>query len=220
MSAKIPRPSRTATTIVAKLSSARIMSAASLLTSVPVTPMATPMSADRSAGESFTPSPVIATMLPSSCRASTRRSLCSGATRAYTDGLPGQGPQALVVEPLDVGARRGRASRRAARPRSAAMRAAVRGWSPVIMTVRIPAAWASPMATRASSRGGSMMPTTPEVDELALEPLEASAVGARVVAGAGGARRRAAGGRRRPACAAPGRPGGRPRRRWRRGGRR
>ena len=82
MLAKMARPSRTADTMVAKLSSARIMSAASLLTSVPVMPMATPMSADRSAGESFTPSPVMATMLSSSCSASTMRSLCSGATRA------------------------------------------------------------------------------------------------------------------------------------------
>ena len=36
----MPRPSRTASTMVAKLSSARIIFAASLVTSVPVTPMA------------------------------------------------------------------------------------------------------------------------------------------------------------------------------------
>src|SRR3989337_724640 len=51
------RPSSTAATMVAKLSSARTMSAASLLTSVPVMPMATPMSASLSAGASLTPSP-------------------------------------------------------------------------------------------------------------------------------------------------------------------
>ena len=45
MLAKIARPSSTAATIVAKLSSASTMSAASLETSVPVMPMATPMSA-------------------------------------------------------------------------------------------------------------------------------------------------------------------------------
>ena len=84
MLAKIALPSRTAATIVAKLSSASTMSAASRVTSVPVIPMATPMSAARSAGESFTPSPVMATMFPSACRASTMRSLCSGATRANT----------------------------------------------------------------------------------------------------------------------------------------
>ena len=41
------------------------------------------------------------------------------------------------------------------------MRAAVRGWSPVIMITRMPARRASRMATAASSRGGSMMPTVP-----------------------------------------------------------
>ena len=41
------------------------------------------------------------------------------------------------------------------------MRAAVRGWSPVIMITRMPARRASRIATAASSRGGSMMPTVP-----------------------------------------------------------
>ena len=82
MLAKMPRPSRMALTMVAKLSSARIMSAASLATSVPATPMATPMSAALSAGASLTPSPVMATIRPSAWSASTIRSLCSGATRA------------------------------------------------------------------------------------------------------------------------------------------
>ena len=50
--------------MVAKLSSVRIISAASLVTSVPVMPIATPMSAGVSAGASLTPSPVIATTLP------------------------------------------------------------------------------------------------------------------------------------------------------------
>ena len=68
----------------AKLSSVRIMSAASLATSVPVTPMATPISAFLSAGESFTPSPVTATTSPMACRFSTTRSFCSGAMRANT----------------------------------------------------------------------------------------------------------------------------------------
>ena len=82
MLSKMPRPSRTASTMVAKLSSARIIFAASFVTSVPVIPIAMPISADLSAGASFTPSPVIATMLPSACSASTMRSLCAGATRA------------------------------------------------------------------------------------------------------------------------------------------
>ena len=61
MLSKMMRPWRTAATIVAKLSSARIIFAASFVTSVPVIPMATPMSADFNAGASLTPSPVIAT---------------------------------------------------------------------------------------------------------------------------------------------------------------
>ena len=71
----MPRPSSTAATIEAKLSSVRIIAAASLLTSVPVMPMAMPMSAFLSAGASFTPSPVIATTWPRSCTAVTTRSL-------------------------------------------------------------------------------------------------------------------------------------------------
>jgi hypothetical protein len=50
--------------MVVKLSSSSTMSLASLLTSVPVMPMAMPMSACFSAGASFTPSPVIATNSP------------------------------------------------------------------------------------------------------------------------------------------------------------
>jgi hypothetical protein len=58
------------------------MSAASLDTSVPVMPIATPMSAVFNAGASLTPSPVIATTAPARCNACTIRSLCSGLTRA------------------------------------------------------------------------------------------------------------------------------------------
>ena len=76
------RPSSTAATMVEKSSSARIMSAASLLTSVPVMPMATPMSARRRAGASLTPSPVMATTAPRARQASTMRSFCSGLVRA------------------------------------------------------------------------------------------------------------------------------------------
>ncbi len=81
------RPSSTAWTIDAKLSSIRIMSAASLATSVPTIPIATPMSAFFRAGASFTPSPVTATTCPSSCITLTTRSLCSGAALANTTSL-------------------------------------------------------------------------------------------------------------------------------------
>ncbi|MDT4839277.1 hypothetical protein FQZ97_730630 [compost metagenome] len=66
------------------MSSARIISAASLVTSVPLIPMATPISAFFSAGASFTPSPVIATICLCAWMAFTRRSLCSGLARAKT----------------------------------------------------------------------------------------------------------------------------------------
>ena len=60
----MPRPSRTASTMVVKLSSVSVMSAAPLATSVPVMPMAQPMSAALSAGASLTPSPVMETISP------------------------------------------------------------------------------------------------------------------------------------------------------------
>src|SRR5665647_3797866 len=60
----MPRPSSTAATIEAKLSSVMTMSETSLVTSVPVMPMATPMSASLTAGASLTPSPVMATISP------------------------------------------------------------------------------------------------------------------------------------------------------------
>ena len=57
-------PSFTAFTIVTKLSSVSTMSDAFFATSVPLRPIDTPMSAFFSAGASFTPSPVIATIFP------------------------------------------------------------------------------------------------------------------------------------------------------------
>ena len=76
------RPSSTATMIVAKLSSERTISEAPLETSVPVIPIPIPISAVLSEGASLTPSPVMATTLPSFCHALTIRTLCSGDTRA------------------------------------------------------------------------------------------------------------------------------------------
>jgi hypothetical protein len=64
------------------------MSAASFVTSVPVIPIATPMSARLRAGASLTPSPVIATTLPLRFNMSTSRTLSSGATRATTPISP------------------------------------------------------------------------------------------------------------------------------------
>ena len=81
---KIFRPCSIATTIVEKLSSVRIMSAAFLATSVPVIPMATPMSATVNDGPSFTPSPVIDTICPLAWSAWTIWTLCCGETLAKT----------------------------------------------------------------------------------------------------------------------------------------
>src|SRR3954447_10275751 len=66
-------------TTVAKSSSVSTTVAASRATSVPPRPMATPMSAWRRAGASLTPSPVMATTSPWSCRVSAMRSFASGA---------------------------------------------------------------------------------------------------------------------------------------------
>jgi len=76
------RPSSMARTTELKLSSVRIMFEASLATSVPLIPIATPISARLRAGASLTPSPVTATISPSSFRVSTSLSLCCGLTRA------------------------------------------------------------------------------------------------------------------------------------------
>ena len=70
--------------MVAKLSSASTMSATFLVTSVPVMPIPTPMSARLMDGASLTPSPVMATIWSRDFQASTMRVLCSGWTRAYT----------------------------------------------------------------------------------------------------------------------------------------
>ena len=76
------RPSSTAPTMVAKLSSASTMSATFFVTSVPVMPMPMPMSAARMLGASLTPSPVMAVTKPASRQARTMWVLCSGCTRA------------------------------------------------------------------------------------------------------------------------------------------
>ena len=91
---------------VAKLSSVSTMVAASRATSVPHRPIATPMSARRSAGASLTPSPVIATTWPCARRASAMRSLASGELRAKTTSSV---PREQVVE---LGARSSRRARR------------------------------------------------------------------------------------------------------------
>ena len=150
-----PRPSSTAFTMVEKSSSVRIMFAASFETSVPVMPMATPMSAFLSAGASFTPSPVMATMWPFIRSRSTRWTLSSGVTRAMTP-MSSSCPSASSS---DIARNSAPVIARPRIPRSLAIASAVTAWSPVIMRTWMPALWASAIDTLADGRGGSTMPT-------------------------------------------------------------
>ena len=75
-------PQRTALTIELKLSSIRVIEAASLATYVPEMPIANPTSAFLRAGASLVPSPVTATTFPLSLRPVTRQYLSSGLERA------------------------------------------------------------------------------------------------------------------------------------------
>ena len=153
-------PSSTAETIVAKLSSVRITSAASFATSVPTIPIAHPISACFSAGASFTPSPVIATISPAFCHALTILTLCSGATLAYTlyflmflsnsssDIFASSAPVIASSSFSNI-------------PNCCAIAVAVILWSPVIITVFIPAFLHFWTACFASSLGGSIIPHIP-----------------------------------------------------------
>ncbi len=76
------RSSSTAFTMEEKLSSVNTISAAPLATSVPVIPIATPISACFKEGASFALSTVIETIFPFARRALTIFTLCSGETRA------------------------------------------------------------------------------------------------------------------------------------------
>ena len=157
---QMPRPSSTARTMVAKLSSVRIMWAAPLATSVPDFPMAQPMSAAFRAGASFTPSPVMATTCPRFCQARTIRSLCSGVTRAKTENFP------MSCSSMSWGMKSSSPPVTASSPSRQmsscfAMARAVERWSPVIITGRMPARRQRATAFAASGRGGSIMPNRP-----------------------------------------------------------
>ena len=132
------RPFSTALTMVAKLSSARIIPAASLDTPVPVIHIAIPISACFNAGASLTPSPVIATIAPLLCQARTIRILCSGDTRAYTEicSTVSASCASLICSKSAPSTVR---SPSAKIPICFAMALAVALWSPVIITGRIPA---------------------------------------------------------------------------------
>ena len=119
-------------------------------------PMATPMSAFLSAGASFTPSPVMATMWPFMPQQVHEVDLVLGGDA---------GDDADVVQ-LPRAPRRRTSPRNSAPviarpriPRSLAIASAVTAWSPVIMRTWMPALWASAIDTLAAGRGGSTMPT-------------------------------------------------------------
>ena len=157
---QMARPSRTASTMVAKLSSAMTMSAASRATSVPSLPMATPMWASRSAGASFTPSPVIATMWPHRLKAPTIRSFCSAVTRAKTRTVS-MHPSSPFSSSFSSSAPVSAMAPSSQRPSSFAMATAVSLWSPVIITARTCASAQRRTASFTPSRGGSIIPTRP-----------------------------------------------------------
>mmetsp|Transcript_33721 Transcript_33721/g.80868 ORF Transcript_33721/g.80868 Transcript_33721/m.80868 type:complete len:204 (+) Transcript_33721:797-1408(+) len=169
---KIDRPCSTAATIVEKLSLANTISEASLATSVPPMPMATPMSACFRAGASFTPSPVIATISSCSFNIFTTICLCLGSMREKTaPSLPRSAimlfstsarsawdmsanslPVRDLAETSESGARI---------PSCREMASAVTLLSPVVMKTLMPALLHAAIASIHSGRGGSMIPTRP-----------------------------------------------------------
>ena len=136
------------------------MSATFLVTSVPVMPMPTPMSALLMEGASLTPSPVMAVTQPAFFQAVTMRTLCSGCTRAYTPYFL----MFLSSSSSDISFRSAPVMASSAlwmMPSSVAMATAVSLWSPVIITGRMPALRHSTMASLTSGRTGSIMPVRP-----------------------------------------------------------
>ena len=133
------------------------------MTSVPVLPIEMPMSASFTAGASFTPSPVIATICPFERKARTIRSLSAGETLAKTEifsiradnsSSESFASSAPVIASFF--------SIKPAMPACFATARAVFGWSPVIITVFMPAFLQSRIAFFASSRGGSIIPASPK----------------------------------------------------------
>ena len=142
------------------MSSVNITSAASFATSVPTFPIAHPISAVFNAGLSFTPSPVIATTSPFACHAFTILTLCSGDTLAYTEYfLTFFVNSSSVIFSNSVPVKASLSSFNI--PSFLAIATAVILWSPVIITVFIPAFLHFSTAFFASILGGSIIPTIP-----------------------------------------------------------
>ena len=106
------RAFRIASTMTERLLSTITIFAALFAASDPE-PIAIPRSAARSAGTSFTPSPVTVTISPCSCRVFTTRYLCSGRIRASTVVLFQRSSELVIVHALNI-----KAGRAAGRPLS------------------------------------------------------------------------------------------------------
>ena len=153
-------PLETDLTIVEKLSSAKTIAAASFATSVPVIPIAIPISACLRAGASFTPSPVMATILPLSCQALTILILCSGDTLAYTETFSTTSLSLSSLKDSSSCPSIASASFFSI-PICFAMAEAVILWSPVIIIGLIPALIQLSTAPFDSSLGGSIIEINP-----------------------------------------------------------
>ena len=167
----IRRPSARPNIRVANESSPRTRSEASRATAVPL-PIATATSAPWSAGASFTPSPVTATIRWSARAARTRRSFCSGVDRATTwrsdsSAASRTSSQPATSSPVTI--------RSASRPASRAIVAAVRGWSPVTTMTPMPAPLAMASASAIPGRMGSANPISARIRHGPPSTLRASA---------------------------------------------
>ena len=138
------RPSRSPCISVTNESSPRTRSEASRATAVPL-PMATATSAWWSAGASLTPSPVTATVLLQDRATSTMRSFCSGIARATMLSVGNSAARRASSHSASSGPV---TTRSLDRPASAAIAAAVVGWSPVTTSGWMPAALARTIASR------------------------------------------------------------------------
>mmetsp|Transcript_23162 Transcript_23162/g.59346 ORF Transcript_23162/g.59346 Transcript_23162/m.59346 type:complete len:387 (+) Transcript_23162:1106-2266(+) len=156
---KMQRPHSTALTMEPKLSSRMTMSDASLATSVPQMPIASPTSASFRAGASLVPSPVTATTSP--CRRSndTRRCLSAGWLRARTCSWGSIGRSCSSLMPRKVGPSMTMPSSWS-RLHSRAMCCAVYRLSPVTILTAMPAALQTFTVSGTPARTGSLMPRT------------------------------------------------------------
>mmetsp|Transcript_8943 Transcript_8943/g.20556 ORF Transcript_8943/g.20556 Transcript_8943/m.20556 type:complete len:238 (+) Transcript_8943:1388-2101(+) len=165
------RPHLTAITIELKLSSIRMMSDASLATSVPAIPIEKPTSAFLSAGASLVPSPVTATtwaLQVDSLRPVTRVCLSCGDERARTL-RKGQilsisswlmVPSSFITRRRKSGPSNTSSSPLPVRmPHFRAIDLAVITLSPVTIRTSTPALWHFSIAAGTSGRTGSSIPT-------------------------------------------------------------